>query len=359
MRPGASTRRRQAAPTRSASTTISHVAAKAGVSTATVSRVLAGTTRVSEALHGKVTRAARELDYRPNRIARNLRVRATRTIGVVIPDILNPFFTSVVRGIEDVLQAEDYTLLLGNSDGQKEREHLYLDTLRAEGVAGILFVPTNGQEGAYRSLGGAGIPIVAIDRSPDGLAVDLVTVTNEEGAHSAVAHLAGVGWKRIALITGPAHLNVAQEREHGYRRALTEAGLTFDPALVRSADFREQGGYDAMSSLLMLPERPTAVFVANNLMALGALHAIGDAGLDIPRDLGIVSFDDVPWGAWLRPPLTVVDQPTYDLGASAANILLNRLGDPDRAFRKVVLQTRLIVRASCGAISASIPGRSQ
>jgi LacI family transcriptional regulator len=268
---------------------------------------------------------------------------------VVIPDILNPFFTSVVRGIEDVLQSEDYTLLLGNSDGQSERERVYLETLRAEGVAGIIFVPSSSEKNAYRSLERAGIPLVAIDRSPVGLDVDLVTVTNEEGAHAAVAHLLDVGWKRIALIAGPSHLNVAQERERGYARALQEAGVPLDPDLVRHADFREQGGYDAMRALLALPNRPTAVFVANNLMAMGALHAISDAGLQLPTDIGIVSFDDVPWGAWLQPPLTVVDQPTYDLGTSAARILLNRFLEPDRAFRKVVLQTRLLVRASCGA----------
>lgn len=332
--------------------TISEVAARAHVSTATVSRVIAGTARVSETLRDQVQRAARELDYRPNRVARNLRVQATRTIGVVIPDIVNPFFTSVVRGVEDAIQPEDYTLLLGNSDGKAERERLYLDTLRAEGVAGILIVPSNSQPDAYVSLGRAGIPVVAIDRSPVGLDVDLVTVTNEEGAHAAVAHLCAVGWKRIGLIAGPSHLNVAQEREHGYERALREAGMAVDPGIVRRADFKEQGGYDAMRSLLDLAHRPTAVFVANNLMAMGALHAIGDAGLKIPEDIGIVSFDDVPWGAWLQPPLTVVDQPAYDLGASAARLLLGRLREPHRPIRKLVLQTRLVVRASCGAAAA-------
>jgi len=318
-----------------------------------VSRVVSGKGRVSDGLREKVLRAARELDYRPNRVARNLRVRATRTIGVVIPDIVNPFFTAVVRGIEDALHPEDYTLLLGNSDGRAERERLYLDTLRAEGVAGILFVPSNGRPDAYSSLGRAGIPVVAIDRSPVGLDVDLVTVTNEEGAHAAVAHLCRLGWKRIGIVAGPSHLNVARERERGYERALREAGMPADPDLVRRADFKEHGGYDAMRSLLGLPHRPDAVFVANNLMAMGALHAIGDAGLRIPEDMGIVCFDDVPWGASLQPPLTVVDQPAFELGAAAARILLGRLREPHGPVRRVVLPTRLIVRASCGAGSRS------
>lgn len=342
--------RRRSAPRPGPGTiTISEVAARARVSTATVSRVLARTGKVSDELREKVHRAARELDYRPNRVARNLRVRATRTIGVVIPDIVNPFFTAVVRGIEDALHPEDYTLLLGNSDGRAERERLYLDTLRAEGVAGILFVPSNGRPDAYGSLGRAGIPVVAIDRSPVGLDVDLVTVTNEQGAHDAVAHLCRLGRRRIAIVGGPWHLNVARERERGYVRALREAGMPAAADLVRHADFREQGGYDAMRSLLDLADRPDAVFVANNLMAMGALHAIGDAGLRIPRDLAIVCFDDVPWGAWLLPPLTVVDQPAHELGAAAARMLLGRLREPGGPVRKVVLPTRLVVRASCGA----------
>jgi LacI family transcriptional regulator len=347
--PGGRARRQPAVASNARSATISEVAARAGVSTATVSRVVAGTGQVGDTLRSRVLRAARELDYLPNRVARNLRVRTTRTIGVVIPDILNPFFTGVVRGIEDALQLEDYTLLLGNSDGEAGRERLYLDTLRSEGVAGILFVPSNGEPDAYRSLRRAGVPVVAIDRSPVGLDVDLITVTNEEGAHAAVAHLLNVGWKRIGLIAGPSHVNVSRERERGYERALEEAGMAACPDLVRRADFHEQGGYDAMRSLLELAERPTAVFVANNLMTMGALHAISDAGLRIPRDIGIVSFDDVPWGAWLQPPLTVVDQPAHDLGATAARILLSRLGDPGRPIRRVVLQTKLVVRTSCGA----------
>jgi DNA-binding LacI/PurR family transcriptional regulator len=176
-----------------------------------------------------------------------------------------------------------------------------------------------------------------------------VTVTNEEGAYEAVAHLCGHGWKRIGIVGGPSHLNVAREREQGYERALREAGMPVDPDLVRRADFKEQGGYDAMRSLLGLADRPTAVFVANNLMAMGALHAIGDAGFGIPKDVGIVCFDDVPWGAWLLPPLTVVAQPAFELGVTAAQILLGRLRDPDCPVRKVVLPARLLVRASCGA----------
>jgi LacI family transcriptional regulator, galactose operon repressor len=341
---------------RASAPTIHEVARRALVSSATVSRVLSGTKFVSGELAERVWDAVRELDYHPNHVARNLRARATSTIGVVIPDIQNPFFTSLVRGIEDALQAQKFTLLLANSDGDGARERVCLDTLCAEEVAGLLVVPCNAEPGAYDHLARQGVPVVAVDRSPVGLNVDLVGVTNEEGARAAVLHLARLGWERIALIGGPLSTNVAVEREQGYCRALEEAGLPFSPSLVERADFREEGGYRAMANLLRVTPRPTAVFVANNLMAMGALHAISDASLRVPEDIALVLFDDIPWGARVNPPLTAVVQPTYDLGVSAARILLDRILEPHRPVRRVALQTTLIVRASCGA---GLPGRSR
>ena len=287
---------------RSSAPTIHEVARRAHVSSATVSRVLSGTKFVSGELAERVWNAVRELDYRPNHVARNLRARATSTIGVVIPDIQNPFFTSLVRGIEDALQAQKFTLLLANSDGDSARERVCLDTLCAEEVAGLLVVPCNAEPGAYDHLAKQGVPVVAVDRSPAGLNVDLVGVTNEEGARAAVLHLARLGWERIALVGGPLSTNVAVEREQGYRRALEEAGLAFAPSLVERADFREEGGYQAMANLLHVTPRPTAVFVANNLMAMGALRAISDASLRVPDDIALVLFDDIPWGARAQPP---------------------------------------------------------
>ncbi len=337
---------------RASAPTIHEVAKRADVSSATVSRVLSGTKFVSGELAERVWDAVRDLEYRPNHVARNLRARATSTIGVVIPDIQNPFFTSVVRGIEDALQAQKFTLLLANSDGDPDRERVCLDTLCAEEVAGLLVVPCNAEPNAYQQLARHGVPVVAMDRSPVGLNVDVVGVTNEEGARTAVLHLARLGWKRIALVGGPLSTNVALEREQGYRGALEEAGLPYSPALVQRADFREEGGYQAMAELLRVSPRPTAVFVANNLMAMGALRAISDASLRVPDDVALVLFDDIPWGARLNPPLTAVAQPTYDLGVSAARVLLDRIFEPHRPVRRLALQTTLIVRASCGAALA-------
>ena len=333
--------------------TIKQVAARAGVSTATVSRVLSGVEGVSPDLGARVRRAVRELDYYPNRVARNLRVRTTRTIGLVISDIQNPFFTSVVRGIENVLQGADYTLLLGNSDENLEREQLYLATLRAEGVAGIIFAPSNDRAEAYGSLLQARLPVVAIDRGPSGLAVDMVSVNNSAGSSDAVTHLIKLGHRRIGCISGPPSLSTADERRRGYEQALQQNNLPFVPSLIQYADFRQPGGYAAMRTLLGLEEPPTAVFVANNLMTLGALHALHEHGLQIPSDVAIVGFDDMSWATSLQPPLTAVAQPTYELGATAARLLLARLREPQRPVEHIILETKLMVRASSGAPQSS------
>ncbi len=340
-------RRSQRAETTDAAT-IKQVAERAGVSTATVSRVMAGLNGVSEELSERVWEASRALNYQPNRIARNLRVRTTRTIGVVIPNIENPFFTSVVRGIENVLQEADYALLLGNSNEAPERERFYLAMLRAEGVAGIIFVPIEKKAAAYKQLQEARLPLVAIDRSLEGLNVDLVTVANASGARAAVEHLINQGRRRVGLITGPATYSTACERQAGYEQALSAAGLPVLPELIQQGDFVETGGYRAMRALLDLAEPPKAVFVTNNLMTLGALQAIHERGLRIPADIAIVSFDDMSWAASLQPPLTAVAQPPYEVGATAAEMMLGRLRNPDRAVRRVTLETQLIVRASCG-----------
>jgi DNA-binding LacI/PurR family transcriptional regulator len=330
--------------------TIRQVAEQAGVSTATVSRVLAGADTVTEELSVRVRAAVSALNYRPNRIARSLRARTTRTIGVVIPDIQNPFFTSVVCGIEEVLQTAGYTLLFGNSDEDPARERVHLENLPAEGVAGIIFTPLTQKMADYQALAAARLPLVAIDRSPEGLTMDQVTVDNAEGARQAVAHLLDLGHRRIGLISGPVHLSTARERRAGYEQAFLEAGLSVPEDLIRYGDFRQAGGRASMRELLALGPRPTAVFVGNNMMTLGALETIHDAGLDIPRDISIVGFDNMPWATWFRPPLTTVEQPTREIGATAARLLLARLREPDRPLQHIILKTKLVVRASSGPV---------
>jgi DNA-binding LacI/PurR family transcriptional regulator len=339
--------RRPRRPVRPA--TIQDVARRAKVSTATVSRALAGAGVVSESLVRRVQTASRELAYRPNRVARSLRVRRSRTIGVLIPDIQNPFFTGVIRGIEDRLQATDHTLLLVSSDDDPARERAYVDLLKAEGVGGLILVPGLAGARPYRDLLDEKIALCAIDRLLPDLPCDSVTVTNAEGAALAVRHLCGLGHRRVAIVTGPPDVSTARERLAGYLAALREAKLLRDPMLIQHAPFRPEGGHEATERLLALARRPTAIFAASDLTALGTLRALHEHRLRIPQDVAVISFDDMPWAAALHPPLTAVAQPTYELGATAARLLLERLRDPSRPVQRVRLQTRLVVRASCGA----------
>jgi LacI family transcriptional regulator len=333
--------------------TIKHVAVAAGVSTATVSRVLSGLAGVGADIGDRVREAIRSLGYQPNRVARSLRVRTTRTIGVIVPDIENPFFTRVVRGIEEVLQAAEYSLLLANSNEIPARERISFTTLQAEGVAGVIFTAVEGQRLDYCDLLSPRLPMVAVSRVLLGLKVDTVTVNNAEGGRMAVAHLIGLGHRRIGLISGPMGISTARDRQAGYEKAFQEAGLPLPSDMIQYADFRQTGGYSAMGQLLQMRVPPSAVFAGSNLMTLGALQAIHERGFEIPGQIAIVGFDDMPWAVSLQPPLTVVAQPAFEVGMAAARLLLERLREPDRPIRHIVLETRLVVRASCG----SRPGR--
>lgn len=346
--------------------TIKRVADRAGVSIATVSRVFADPQAVSDTLRLRVEEAARALNYRPSRAARTLRVGTSQAVGVVIPDLENPFFTAVVRGIEVVLRAAGYTLLLANSDEDAAREHEVLQTLRADGVAGIIFVPINAARDAYREVLAPPLQVVAVDRSPTHLRPDLVTVDNVEGTRLGVEHLFALGHREVALLGGPSRHSTAKERERGFHEALRATGRTVRPELVHHGDFREAGGYEGMRALMALPKRPTAVFVANNLMTLGAFRAVHEAGIRIPDEVALVGFDDMPWATSLNPPLTAVSQPSQEIGSTAADLLLDRIARPERATRHVILETTLVVRASCGAVPpkgrartapGSVPGR--
>ncbi len=353
MSPSAPRSRAQRRSPATRTATIQEVADHAGVSIATVSRAFADPASVSDELRHRVQEAARLLDYRPSRAARTLRVGTSQAVGVVIPDLQNPFFTAVVRGIEAVLQAAGYTLLLANSDEDTARERNNLETLRADGVAGIVFVPINPARGTYRQLLVPPLHTVVVDRLPADLRADLVTVDNVAGTRLGVEHLLALGHHDIALLGGPSRHSTARERELGYQQALQAAKLPLRPEFVFRGDFREGGGYAGMRALMALPRRPTAVFVANNLMTLGAFRALHEAGVRIPAEVALVGFDDMPWATSLNPPLTAVSQPSQEIGATAAELLLERIAQPDRAIRHVTLETTLIVRASCGATSGT------
>jgi LacI family transcriptional regulator len=350
---------RRALPSRlKATVTIKDVADRVGVSTATVSRALAGQDGVGKRVRQLVSEAAQDLSYQPNRLARDLRVGLRKVIGVVIPDLQNPFLTSVVHGIEAVLCRAGYSLQLGHSDGSPELEQTHLGVFRGEGVAGLILIPNNGPEANYESLLTWNTPIVAVDRMPRGLHVDLVRSNNQEATRDATRHLLSHGYKEIGFINGPAEISVAQERLAGYLEALKEASLTPLDSLIINSNFRHEGGHAAMTQLLDLPKHPRAALIANNLMALGALQAIHERGLRIPQEIAVLGFDDMLWATSLRPPLTAVSQPAEEIGRTAAQLLMDRLDDPGRIARQVILSATLIVRSSCGAHASTPTGGS-
>jgi LacI family transcriptional regulator len=327
-------------------TTIRDVAAAAGVSAATVSRVMNGKADVAADLRQRVLAAVSELGYRRNGPARSLRTRAALVLGVIISDITNPFFTAVVRGAEDQAQLAGYSVVLANADEDVAKEARYLEVAADEQMAGVLLSPASPRRTSIDVLVERGIPVVTIDRRLTAAAVDSVTVDNHSAARKAAQHLIDQGCRRVGIVAGPVQTTTGASRLAGYRAALRAAGRTVDASLVAYADFRTEGGYVATRTLLRQRQPPDGLLFSNNLMTVGGLRAIAEAGLAIPDDIAIVGFDDAIWTTALRPPLTVVAQPTYEIGQTAAQLLLRRIEGEKFPPRRVVLRAELIVRAS-------------
>ncbi len=337
---------------------IKKVAARAGTSPATVSRVLAGTAAVSPELAARVMAAVKELNYAPNPAGRNLRLGGSRTVGMVVPDIENQFYTSVLSGADEVLADAGYTLILAHYGENPERERTHLARLRAENAAGVIFAASRVRNEEYEHMQAAGVPLVAVSRRPHALAVDQVTVAERDGVRDAVRYLMRLGHRRLGMVSASLDTSTARERKSGFEEAFAGLDVGYAPELVVCAQFQPVGGYHAggylaMQRMLALPERPTAVFVGSNNLTLGALQAIHESGVRIPEDMAVIGFDDMPWAASLRPALTVVAQPGREMGALAARLLIERIKDPERPVRDEVLQTRFIPRASCTRAAAS------
>lgn len=326
--------------------TIRDVAQAAGVSPATVSRVFNGKVEVATELRDRVMSAVKELNYRPNGLARSLRTRATMVLGVVISDVTNPFFTAMVRGVEDAAQAAGYSVVLANSDEDVDKERQYLQVAAADQMAGVVLSPASSKRTDIEVLEQYGIPLVTIDRQVSGAEVDTVIIDNHAAAREATAHLAAQGCRHIAFISGPAVTTTGQRRRAGYRAALEDAGLEVDKDLIKRSDFRVEGGYRSAVELLDGSTKPDGLLVSNNLMALGALQALRERGVRMPDDLAFASFDGFGWEGILQPSLTIVEQPTYEIGRRAAELLLARLADRDRPVEKVVLPAELKIGES-------------
>jgi LacI family transcriptional regulator len=330
--------------------TISDVAKRAGVSPVTVSRVINRVGNVNATTQQRVEQAIEDLGYVPSGVAQSLRSKRTRSLALIVPDIQNAFWTTVARGVEDAAQSRGYSVFLCNTDENAAKQQRYLDVVISQRVDGVLIAPFGSEARDLAKLVDRKIPAVVIDRHIEGWEVDSVSGDSLSGARALVSHLIALGHRRIAMLAGPAATATAADRVAGYRIALAEAGIAEDPRLIWYGEYKALSGERMMAQALDAGGDPTAVFAANNAIAMGAIDELERRGLRIPHDIALVSFDDLPNTSRLFPFLTVAVQPAYEIGANAAQLLLSRLdADVPLQPRHVVLPTRLIIRYSCGS----------
>lgn len=305
---------------------------------------------MDSALQKRVLEAVERLNYQPNRAAQRLRSQVNSVIGLVISDIENPFFTSIVRGVEDVAYDNQMTVILCSTDEDPVKQERRLEVMAKERVAGLIIAPAHGDSlASLHKLHQSGMPIVLLDRYIGSGELDGVMVDNVEGAYTATRHLIAQNRRRIALVNGDSRIKTFEDRLKGYRMALAEANIPFDDDLVTEVDPKIERSQRATLRLLQREQRPDAIFASNNLITVGVLKAIRQLKLKIPEEVALVGFDDMPWSSELCPPVTSVAQPTYELGKEAGRLLIRRLQDPGGFQQTIVLHTRLIVRESCGA----------
>lgn len=328
-------------------TTIYEVARRAGVSATTVSRALNGTAPVAEETRRRIQTAIQDLGYQPNHAARSLVTAVTQSIAIVLPDITNPFFPDLVKGVQLLADERHYTLLLLNTGADPEKEETSLHALRGGKVDGVILVGVvMGGDRIVQVLGND-VPIVVLDRVVDHLDTTLVALDNVEGARLATRHLLDLGHRAIAHITAPRDLRLGRQRLGAYRRTLRAAGIVPEAGLIVTGDFMEDGGFQAMERLLDRGARFTAVFAANDLSAIGAMAALKKHGLAVPDDVSVVGFDDIHLSAYTAPALTTIGQPTYEMGRRAAELLIDSIDarTPPRE-PAVLFAPKLIVRES-------------
>lgn len=330
--------------------TIKDVARRAGVSTATVSRVLNEHPSIAQDARQKVHDAIEELGYRPNAIARSLRITTTSTLGLVLGSISNPFFAELARAVEDEARANGYAVIIGNADERPDQQDHYVGTLLERRVDGLLIVPTADGSQLVRDAVARGDHVVLVDREVPNVDAPFVRVDGRRAIYELVDHLVALGHHRIGLIAGPQTTSTSRERLRTFVAALSRHGLPYLSELVQVKDFHRDGGAEAARNLLELPEPPSVVFAAGNPLGDGALWEFRTQGLDVPGDIGLAVFDDLPWFSLLDPPITAIDQPTRLLGRAAVNVLLARMRG--ESLEPPSLQAQLLVRGSCGENAA-------
>jgi LacI family transcriptional regulator len=335
--------------------TLKDVASRAGVHPATASRALSPETMllVSEETAKRVRDAAEELGYRPNPVARSLRTRRSHTVGVLIPDLNNPLFPPIVRGLEDRLAEAGYVALIGNTDGDEERERVIFEQMRARHVDGFVLATAHLRSSLLAAAAKADLPIVLMNRMADDYSFPSVSADNERGSRMAVGHLVKLGHRRIANIAGPQDLSTGLSRHRGFLAAMAASGLPVDPGLVVFAkSFSVEEGLRCCRELLGPAGACTAVAAANDMLAVGCYAALDEAGRSCPDDMSVVGFNDMPFIDRLRPPLTTVRFPHYQVGTESANLVLERIASPGGPVKVLYLAPELIVRGSTTLLAA-------
>jgi LacI family transcriptional regulator len=336
--------------------TMKDVAKAAGVSIATVSATLSGTSFVSPELRARITAAIGDLGYERNSAASGLKRGKSLLIGLVVSDVTNPFFTELVHGVQNLAREKGYSVVLGISDHDVEREAELLRLMRSHQAAGTILCPAGSIENyAATHLNLGRMNVVAVDNAAPQLPFDTITLDNTKAAILAVRHILSFGHRRVATIAGPERQYVSQKRLEGFRIALEEKGIAFDSTLVLHGDFRTQSAFQSCMELIAKPNRPTAIFVANNLMLIGVMQALTQAGLSVPGDMSIASIDDFPWSSAFQPSLTVVRQPISMMAAAALDSILKRIDGDSSASTRQVFEPELIVRQSCAPPSRALP----
>lgn len=326
--------------------TIEDVAKLAGVSQSTVSRVLNNKEYVKEETHEKVIKAIEELGYKPSRLARGLRINASQILGLIISDIQNQFFTSLVRAVEDVAYQNKYAIILCNTDEDSDKEKLLVELMLSERVAGVIITPTREYDCPINILHEMKVPVVCVDRRVLDCETDTVISDNIESSFKLVNHLIENGHKQIGAIFGPSNITSFRERLEGYKRAFSVSGLPIVSHFIKQGTPKVAEGYSLANKLLNAAQTPSAIYAGNNLMALGAIHAIKDKGLSIPDDISLVSFDDQEWTRLMSPKITVATQPTYEMGKKAAELLMQRIENYQVDIKHITLESEIIIRES-------------
>lgn len=323
------------------------VAKLAGVSTATVSRVLSKRSNVSLRTHRRVMDAVEQLGYKPNRLASNFRKKTSQTVIVVLPDIRNQFFSEVIQGVEEVARRRGYHVLLGDTSSEDGSEHKFMDLVNQRFVDGLILatarIPKEEILAASKE-----IPIVLACEYADGLDIPAVGIDNVSAAREATQHLIDQGHRRIGFISGPLSIVLCRDRLKGYRQAMTINELPIEECLIQEGDFSLMDGFHIMSKFRASNDPPTAVFASSDSMAIGALKAVHSHGLKVPQHVSIIGFDDIPACTYAYPELTTIRQPTFEMGSLAMMLLLDIIEGEDKIRKQMILPHELIIRETTG-----------